>query len=181
MKKLIFLIAILLSTHTTAETSKERTIMYFNDLQSGNYLNAASHFDPQQLKEFRTMMEFYKEMPAEMQNKFLATFYGPGSTVESISKFDDSQFFAAMFGFIMRQAESIGGINFDATEILGAVQEGNNIEHLVTRSKVSAGELDMEAMEVVSLVKRGGRWYIMMSGKIKGLPQQIKAAFSQAR
>lgn len=78
----------------------------------------------------------------------------------------------------MKQAEAAGGLNFDGIEILGEVKEGDDITHLVTRTTVSVGAIDMEAMEVVSLKKSGDEWRILMSGKIKGLPQQLRAAYA---
>jgi hypothetical protein len=171
------IILVIFSNFAWAENPTERAEMYFSDIENRNYSAAAEHFDPVQLKEFREMMEFYKEIPTEAQAQFIKTFFSEEQTVESIAKLSDTEFFSGLFNFIMKQAEATGGVSFDGLEILGEVKEGQNISHLVTRNRVSIGELEVEAMEVVSMKKVGNEWRMMMSGKIKGLPQQIKAAF----
>jgi len=178
--KILIPILLLVSNLAWAETSAEFAKAYFGDLESGNFEAAAEKFDPEQLNEFRTMMEFYKEIPAQAQTQFIQTFFGPDQTIETVDKATDVQFFSGVFSFIMRQAEAAGGLNFDGFEILGEVMEGD-VVHLVTRNRVSVGELEMEAMEVVSVKKQGDSWKLMLSGKMKGLPEQLKAAFGAAK
>ena len=176
-----YLIAIILlaANAAWAETPAERAEMYFADIESLNFTAAARHFDAGQLNEFRAMMEFYKQIPAEVQSGFIQTFFGPGVTAESLEALSDTDFFAGIFNFIMMQAEAAGGLNFDGLEILGEVREGEDISHLVTRNRISIGAMDIEAMEVVSLRRTGEEWRILMSGKIRGLPEQLRAAFSE--
>lgn len=58
----------------------------------------------------------------------------------------------------------------------GAGLGGKDVAHVVTRNKVSVGEIEVEAMEVVSFRKVGSEWKALMLGKIKGLASQLKAA-----
>lgn len=180
MKFLVPLL-MLLSNIAWADTSAEFAKAYFSDLENGDYVAAAEKFDPEQLNEFRTMMEFYKEIPAEGQAQFIQTFFGSDQTAESIEKINDVEFFAGIFTFIMRQASAAGSLSFDGFEVLGEVMEGEDIAHLVTRNRVSVGELEVEAMEVVSLKKEGEEWRMLLSGKMKGLPDQMRAAFGAAK
>jgi len=151
--KYLVLILLLVSNTAWAETPEERAKLYFTDIESGNFVAAAKHFDPSQLKEFRSTMEFYKEIPVR-------------------------DHFAKLFTFMMRQADAVGGLNFDGLEILGGVKEGSDISHLVTRNRVTVGKLNVEAMEVVSLMKSGDEWRILMSGQIKGFADQLRATFA---
>jgi hypothetical protein len=178
MVRYLVLILVLFSNFASAETSTDRAKMYFSDIENRNFTAAAEHFDPVQLKEFRKMMEFYKEIPPEAQKQFIQTFFGAEQTLESMETVTDTEFFSGLFSFIMKQADAAGGLSFDGIEILGEVKEGKHVSHLVTRNRVSVGELEMEAMEVISLKKVGDEWRVLMSGKIKGLPQQLKAAFN---
>jgi len=179
MKKLIFILPLILfSQLSSAETAAERAELYFKDISEFKFKQAANHFDAEQLKEFRKLMEFYKEIPEDSQAQFIQSLFGEEHSRESIEALTDVEFFASLLTLIMQQAKAIGGLNFDRLEILGEVREGENIAHLVTRNKISVGELEMESMEIVSLKKNGEQWRVMMSGKIKGLPQQLKAAFT---
>lgn len=176
MRYLVLMLAVVTSL-SFAETPTDRAKMYFSDMEDRNFAAAAGHIDADQLKEFRQMMGFYKEIPQQAQAQFIQTFFGPDQTVETIEKVTDVEFFSGLFSFIMSQADAAGGVNFDGVEILGEVKEGNII-HLVTRNRVSMGMVEVEAMEVISLKKSGNEWRILMSGNIKGLPQQLRAAFS---
>ena len=178
--KFIFPVLLLLTNLAWAETSIERAKMYFDQIEKRDFSAAATHFDPKELKEFRDMMGFYKEIPAETQTQFIQTFFGPEQTVASMDKMNDIEFFSGLFKFMMQQADQLGGLSFDKLEILGEVKEGADIAHLVTRNKVSLGDVEIEAMEVISLKKVGKEWRILMSGKIKGIPQQLEAAFAAA-
>ena len=176
--KYLLLILLLLTSAASAETPEERAELYFSDIESGNFSAVAKHFDPSQLKTFRSRMGFYKEIPARDQAEFIQTFFDAGQTVDSLDKISDSDFFAGLFKFTMRQAEAAGNLNFDGLEILGEVKEGSDVTHLVTKNRVRVGETNLEAMKVVSLKKNGKDWHIMMSEQIQGLPDQLKAAFS---
>jgi len=47
--------------------------------------------------------------------------------------------------------------------------------HVVTRNKVTVGEVDVEALEVVSFKRIGSEWKALLSGRSKGLANQLKA------
>ena len=79
----------------------------------------------------------------------------------------------------MAQAEAAGGLNFDGMEVLGEVKEGANVAHVVMRNRVSVGEIEIEAMEVVSFKKVGKDWKALLSGKMKGLANQLRTAFNR--
>lgn len=175
-KILVFAAAAAFASVCRAESPEERATMYFQDLQEQQYVEAARHFTPEGLREFREDMGFYKSLPAEVQSEFIQSLFGPAQTVESVSGLSDVQFFAALLGFIMRQAQAAGGLDFEDVEILGQVTEGEDVVHLVTRSNVSVGGVSIEDMEVVSLKRRDEEWRVMLSGRIKGIAQRLEAA-----
>ncbi|WP_105103713.1 hypothetical protein [Microbulbifer pacificus] len=179
MKYLVFSFLAIFSSIVFAETASDRAQVYFNDLAEGRYAQAAEHFDPKQLREFRELMSFYTVLPENERSQFINSFFGENETEESVKNKSDVEFFAGLFSFIMLRAEAAGGINFDGMEILGEVKEGDDTSHLVTRNKVSVGEVNLEAMEVVSLRRIDKHWKVMLSGKLKGLPQQLEKAYSK--
>lgn len=180
MRNIFWLCLLCVSHFSYAETAIERAHQYFDDLKAYKFIDAASHFDTDQLKEFRSLMEFYKEIPAEAQAHFITTFFGKDHTHHTLSELSDLEFFAGVFDFLMKQADAMGGLNFENIEILGEVPEGDNLVHLVTRNKVIMGEIELESMEVVSLKKNDHTWKVMLNSQIKGLPAQIKAAFHRS-
>lgn len=81
--KFHFVTLLLVANIAWAETPQQRAELYFSDIENLDFAGAASHFDPEHLKEFREMMEFYKEMPEEAQTNFVQTFFGLGFSVSS--------------------------------------------------------------------------------------------------
>jgi hypothetical protein len=148
-------------------------------LRQKDYPAAATYFDRIALQEFRELMAFVNDIPAEKQKEFFAAFFGPGSSPESVSQLSDSDFFATFLAAILAQAEAVGELSFNAMEILGEVAEGSDVSHVVTRNKVSVGAIDMEAMEVVSARKDGDEWKLLLSTQMIGLATQLREAFSQ--
>ena len=181
MKTITFaLIALVIaSTSAYAKSAAETTQDYFNALKQKDYGSAATYFDPAALNDFRRMMGFMFELPAEQQQKIFPAFFGQQATAESVAKLSDTAFFAAFLGAVMAQAESAGGVNFDGMQVIGEVAEGPDLMHVVTRNQVTAGEMKVETMEVVSFRKDGKQWKALLSGKIKGMANQLRAAFSR--
>lgn len=162
-----------------AQTPSEAVKAYFKVLRQKDFDAAVDFFDPVALGEFRQTMSFVDEIPPQSQQKFFETFFGPGVTKASTSKLSNAEFFSAFFRAVMAQVEAAGNLNFDGMEVLGEVMEEPDIAHVVTRNKVSVGNIEVEAMEVVSLRKNGDSWKTLMSGKMKGIATQLRAAFNR--
>lgn len=177
MKIVQFVMVILLLSGTLAfaNTASETATEYFSTLKKKDYNRAATFFDPAALGEFRQMMGFVQEIPEEGQKQFFTIFFGPEANKESIAKLSDADFFASFLRATIAQAETLGGVNFGKMEVLGELKEGNDISHVVTRNKVTVGEVDVEALEVISFKRIGNEWKALLSGKIKGLANQLKA------
>ncbi len=173
---LFILIFIVASSSAYAKSASETAIDYFNTLKDKDYNGAAAYFDPSALDDFRQMMSFINEVPAEGQQSFFKAFFGPESTKESVSKLSNSEFFSYFLRAVMTQAEAVGGLDFNGMEVLGEVMEGSDVSHVVTRNRVSVGEIELEAMEVVSFKNNGKEWKALMSGKMKGMASQLRAA-----
>lgn len=178
MKLMGMIFSLLLFSFTAlAETAMEKTDQYFAALKSREFQKAATYFDSSQLTEFREMMQFYKVLPEKSQKQFVAGFFGSQATIASVEELSNIEFFALFFDAIMKQAERAGTLSFDKLEIIGEVPEGESLAHVVTRNKVAIGDMSLEQMEVVTLRKNNDKWYVMLTGKFKGLPEQLKAAF----
>ena len=146
-------------------TAPETTSAFFEQLQKGNYEAAAAFFDPPAVKEFRESLNIIDEAPLAAQSQFREAFFGAGATAESIAKLSDLEFFSFFLKAALGQAEALGTANFDSMEVLGEVMEGPDLAHVVTRTKVSVGEIEVEGMEVVSCRKRGDEWKLLLSGE----------------
>jgi len=172
----IFLLAF--GSAAQGQTATDTVASYFDALQKGDFEETASYFDPAALKTFRETMGFMSELPSDAKTQFFSMFFGEGTTEDVIAELTDSDFFAKFFGAVMAQAQAAGGINFDNMEVLGQVLEGTDVAHVVTRNKVTMGEIEMESMEVVSARQTNGGWKLLLSAEMKGLAAQLRAGFA---
>lgn len=175
----IFFLLILFCVNSYAGTAVEKVEQYVGELKNKNFDATTSYFESSQLTEFRKTMSFYKELPNEVQSQMLHHFFGPEATVETVEQLTDSEFFTSFIVVTFQQLDAVGGLNFEKMEILGQVDEGKDVTHVLTRNKVTAGEVNIEQMEVISLKKINGDWKVLMSGKVKGIPNQIRAALTR--
>lgn len=180
MKQVLAILSLSLcaSVSSLGQSASERAKEYYEVFKSGEYGKAADFFAPQALADFREMMDFVDEIPVEGSAQFYSTFFGPGATKETVTALSDSEYFSGFLAFVMRQAEMAGGINFDGVEILGEIPEGEDVMHVLTRNRISMGEMEVEAMEVVSFQKVEGEWKTILSGKMKGMAAQLQKAFN---
>ncbi len=164
----------MLSPAVQAESAAETAAAYFDALRQRDYARAAAYFDPVALQEFRDTTSFVSELPPAMQREFLVTFFGATATAEKVEALSNAERFAAFLRVVM---ESAPGVVFQGVTVIGEVPEGEDMRHVVTRSRLSANGVELDAVEVISFRRADGKWRVLMSGKMKGLAAQVRAAF----
>ena len=177
----LVLASLLCAQAAYSQTASDAAVKYFNKLKSKDYEAAAAMFFPPALAEFRKKMGFMSEIPDDEREGIYATFFGPDADKDTVAKLSDAQFFAAFLGSVIDQAEAQAQTEpqLRDVQVLGEVPEGPKVRHVVTRSKMKAGELEVESMEVVSFTNNNGVWQATLSGQMKGLPQQLRAALGR--
>ena len=178
MKKIVTLLTALLlfTSFAFAADPEELSKAYFKMLSQQQWDEIAKLYDPASLKDFRETMSFLVEMPDEAASRVLGGFFGPGATKASVKALSDQAFFSFFLRGIMAQASQLGELDFRKVEVLGTVTESDTLKHVVVRTDIGVGEMNMEAMEVISFRKNGDQWGLLMQGKLKGLAQRIKKA-----
>ncbi len=78
----------------------------------------------------------------------------------------------------MGQVAMLGQLDFQSMDVLGSIPEGDDVRHVVIRTKIAVGEMTVEEMEVVSYKETEAGWKIQLQGKIKGMAQQMKATMA---
>lgn len=172
------ILSLVLTGSAFTQTATDAAKTYFEVLQSGEYDKLAALMKPAALKSFREMLTFDEAIPEEKLSHFYGTFFGEGADRKSVNAMSDVDYFAAFLSFVMKQASAAGGVKFDQVEVLGEVPEGK-LMHVVTRTKLSVGEIEMVGMEVISFEKVDGKWMTLLNGEMKGMAAQLQKAFSQ--
>jgi len=164
-----------------AQTASDAAVKYYDTLKRKDYEAVAAMYLPAALAEFRKSMGFVNQFPEDEQDGFYATFFGTDAGKESIAKLSDAQFFAK---FLAAQASGLEagteeGLKLGDGKVVGEVAEGANVAHVVTRSKGKVGDADIESLRVLSFTKSNGAWRAMLSGDLKAIPQQLRAALGR--
>jgi hypothetical protein len=166
----------------SAQTASDAAVKYFDSLKRKDYQAVAAMYLPAALADFRKTMSFVTEFPEDEQDGFYATFFGTDATKDSVAKLSDAQFFAGFLTAAMSGLEAAtqgGPLPSGDVKVLGEVAEGSNVAHVVTRSKGKVGEAEIESLQVLSFTKSNGAWRAMLSGELKAIPQQLRAALGR--
>jgi hypothetical protein len=137
-------------------------------MQAGDWVGASGTFDPQALRGFREM--FVPLLQETTGDAMAAGLFGTGTTAAEVAKMSDAEFFA---GFIRRATGGLG-VSLSGQQILGAVPEGEDRVHLVTRTRAETMGMRVTGMEVVTLNRTPQGWRLAMSGEMEGMAQMIR-------
>ena len=183
MRKIVVavLFAAALSTSLYAQTTPEQlTVKYFQLLQEHEWEKVAALFAPDAKASFRSMMSPLLDLGEAEGDPMLAMFFGD-VTREEVTEWTDDEFFAGVIGSIMQQAMSAAEIELSDMEVLGAVDEGTDVRHVVIRTSVGAmGGFKMRKMEVVTVLRTRDGWGLALSGELEGMAAMLQAQLGAA-
>ena len=152
------------------EIAVELATSYMSAMQSKDWAKLPQFFDAKELDMFKQEMQPIFRFTAPQQVNVREYFFGPGLTEDDVKKMPSQEFFTRMMANLMANVQS------SSADVIGAVEENENLIHVVIRSKAMAGEVSVEKMEVISIKKSddGKSWFVPLN-KIKGIGKQIKA------
>lgn len=144
----------------------------FARMRGGDWSGAAATFDPAALHRFREMLggiDASGKTPPMLQG--LLGIDDPAAA----AKLDDGAFFAGFLKAIMGRMGSM--VSLGDQQILGAVPEGADRVHLVTRNTAETMGLKMTKMEVVTLNRTPAGWRVALSGEMEGMAEMMRKVF----
>ena len=177
MFRFIFIFITLVSTQANAKTATETARDYYDALEHEDYGSAATYFDPVALREFRSLMSLEKRITEGQKLFFFEEFFEPDLNDSSIEKLSDTDFFAAFLHGVLSSESFSQMLKYKNVEILGEIQEREDLAHVVTRQWISLGGNKTELIEVTSFNKVAGEWKIRMTGKLKSVAVMIRQQF----
>ncbi|MDJ0758429.1 MAG: hypothetical protein QNJ19_03480 [Woeseiaceae bacterium] len=180
VKIIVCLLAMSVGTQLSAAADAEPSataVMFYEIVRSGDYVRAASMFDPKELGEFRDLLRIVYENPNVSDPQQIEALFGPDITVEKLNAMSDSEFFSTFLQLIFQQLQASGSFSFDGIEVIGSVPEGDEKAHVVIRQRLGWGENSVEMMDVISMRLIEGKWKLMMKGDMKGLAAAIRQSF----
>lgn len=144
----------------------------FARMRAGDWAGAAATFDPAALHRFREMLggiDASGKTPSMLPG--LLGVDDPAA----VAKLDDAAFFAGFLRTTMGRMGSM--VSLGDQQVLGAVPEGADRVHLVTRNTVETMGLKMIRMEVVTLNRTPDGWRVALSGEMEGMAEMMRKMF----
>lgn len=148
MKHTIICLLLLIASAVGAlsQTATETAEAYLNYLKQDEQSRAVALIEQDASTEYRGLFKFVKALPVE----------------------EAKSIYQALFGALQ--------INFDEVEVLGEVREGDDIAHILIRSRIRSGNQELESLRVISCRRIDGTWRVMLTGKSKVIAVQTHKA-----
>lgn len=145
---------------------------YMKNLDWQNY-SAIMH--PMTLERFRTMIMPGIEQKISQSTTDSVNILGFNYSSEELQNMSDSAFFVTMLD-MMNQLTPEFALTYQTLEgtVVGTMNEGDSLLHVVVRTKMSFGSQNVDEISVQSLRKSGDKWLLEPSNKIEGIGMIIR-------
>lgn len=171
----------LFAGHAQAQASPEAVAhAYVAAIRAKGMTATADFIHPDELKRFQAMLlPLFADADAEPAQLLARGLFGPEATAESINALEPAEFMRGFMRMVDTQLKDTP-LSVGDAQILGAVKEGD-VVHLVSRNTVGVGELQLTQLEVISLKPYQDTWRLMLTGKMEGIAQALKAQAGKPR
>ncbi len=137
---------------------------------------AASYIAPTDLAEFKkTFQSIFAGIPGPIDTTILRpASFGKRNAAE-IASADSVSYFAGIFTTIFDLYPVMGEMATTATDsILGSVNEGDTLKHFLCRVNAKLQQEKISNIEVVSLQKIGGKWFVIAKRSIEQMANLMR-------
>jgi hypothetical protein len=156
-----------------AESPEQVERQYVEAVRSKGLTAVPEFIHPDELSRFREMLLPVLRGESALAKNLRAAFFGPSATAESVEAMNPEEFMRGFMSFAQGQMKAMN-VTIGKSDVLGSVKEGELV-HLVTRNTAGAGALQLTQLEVVSLKLYQNTWRLLLSGKLEGMAQALKA------
>ena len=143
---------------------------YFDSSQHRDWDRVSSLVDLNALITFRNdMIPMLLSAKKGKQRDDVFTMFQVKSLAE-LSQLEPRSFYSRLMRFSVAQhAGAAEAMEQSSVVFVGSVAESRDIVHLVYRLKTQSGSLTSTSVQVMSLQRTAGRWYVLLTGEMKGL------------
>lgn len=177
LRPLILISAFLLFTSfqaMAAETPEQVCEQYLAAIKQRGMTAVPDFIHPEELQRFKDMiMPLFREGGSPNREDLIHGFFGKSATPESVEAMPPGEFMRGFMGIADAQMKKLN-VTIGKTEIIGSVTEGTTV-HLVTRATAGTDDLKLTQLEVASLRPSGDTWRLLLSGRLEGMAQALRA------
>lgn len=143
-----------------------------------DWKTVASYISPADLSDFKkTFQSIFSSIPGPIDTTILRPFsFGKKSSAE-IASADSVSYFAGVYSTVFALYPVMRDMATTARDsILGSVNEGDSMKHFVCRVTATAQKENLSNIEVVSVQKIGGKWYVMTKRSMEQMANLMRRA-----
>ena len=160
------------------QTPESAAQSYIEAMKQGSIKGYTKHMHPEALEKFRNMMlpivEQTEKEDAEDVKEILSIFEGIDNTA-TLRKLSPEDFFISFYEGITKLQPGLKQMMTNTrNEIIGHVNEGDNVAHVVIRVTVPTVGASVSTISVISLQKHESDWRVLLPAQITGIANVIK-------
>ena len=176
MLRLIILLALITTTSITWANEPEEVLdRYFKILTSGNTDKIDTIMDADSMASLKTMMDNAIRYQANHGNYELQRrVFGKKVSLNQVEK-TSAAFYLNQLANSILDAASSQNFRVESRKVLGRIQEGDKICHIVARLSLQQNSESTSDIFVYTLVKEGGSWKLTFPPTIRQVLTVIDA------
>jgi hypothetical protein len=152
---------------------------YLRLFQAGDWRQAAALMHPDALEELKGFFSLVAE--GDSAGVVLGPMFGVSGAAE-FRALTAQEVYARVLGTVSRSApQLVPAMRGMQAEVLGSVNEGPEVAHVVYRLSVTLDGVTSTKVQVLSFRRSGDRWMGLLSGDLRALAESISRASQRPR
>lgn len=179
--RFLFVGLLVFSCSASATTPEEVAEQYLEVATNEGLSQTGRFFEPEAVQGMKDTFVSLLELEAEQgQSQVLQLMFGEEATLDAARAMPPAEFYGGVMRFIEAQMQS-GDIRFSDSAVLGAVREGDDVAHVVTRVVVGVGAQSVSSVDLISMRKEGDGWTLLMQPEMDQFASAIGHQVERAR
>jgi hypothetical protein len=157
------------------ETPESTAATYFKALNASGLQAAPDFIHDSELARFKeNLVPLFTSGPTQQRNNWAEAFLGPDISAEEAVDLHPREFTRSFMRHLGPQLFK-AGLHFDELEIVGTIKE-DELVHVLCRLRGSTGTLQAKYLQVLTMLKDGDSWKIMLPPEMDAATQMLGAS-----
>lgn len=178
---LFFITAVLFASFANAQTDPARTLVdtYIAAQHGMQWRTVAACIAPGEIGDFKRLFKsIFAAVPGPIDTTILRPASFGKQTATEIVNADSVSYFCGVFTTVFDLYPVMKEMATTASNtVLGSVNEGDDMKHFVCRVNVKAQQENVSNIEVVTLRKVNGKWYVAAKRSMEQMAALLKKSF----
>jgi len=171
-------VAVSIPTSVSAQTDPARSVVegYIAAQHRLDWKAAASYIAPTDLAEFKkTFQSIFAGIPGPIDTTILRPASFGKRNAADIASADSVAYFAGIFTTVFELYPVMRDMaGTSENKVLGSVNEGDTLKHFLCRVNARVQQESISNIEVISLQKAGGKWYVMIKRSMEQMANLVR-------